>query len=80
MITSDAGMFGELKASGVTRFPVGNVESLANGLRPLIESKAQRRTAGEQALELLATLPGWDAAARMTAEVYRMARVPGARA
>lgn len=80
MITSDAGMFGELKASGVTRFPVGNVESLAKGLRPLIESKAQRGAAGKQALELLATLPGWDAAARMTADVYRKARATGARA
>lgn len=77
MITSDAGMFGELNAPRITQFPTGDAAGLRDGLRTLIRDGAARRRGGEGALALLRALPDWDEAARGTLAAYRAALARG---
>ncbi len=80
MITSDAGMFGELDTRAITRFCAGDASQLRDGLRVLIRDEAYRRQAGAGALALLQTLPNWDEAAQGTLFAYRAALAEGGRA
>ena len=70
MVTSDAGMFGNIEGDAVARFPVGNALALAEILRSLIVDPAAREGAGRRALGLLKSLGDWDAAAAATEKVY----------
>ncbi len=74
MVTSDAGMFGELDEGDVARFPAGDAGALADALRPLIAAEDARRRLGAAARALGARLGGWDEAAAATERVYAAAR------
>ncbi len=74
MVTSDAGMFGELPGDVAARFPVGRAEALTTALRPLICDAALRRKAGEAALTYGAAHSGWDEAAALTEQAYLAAK------
>lgn len=74
MITSDAGMFGELNKNDVARFPVEDTEALADRLRSLIADSASRKRLGQAARALAARIGGWAEAAALTERVYEAAR------
>jgi glycosyltransferase involved in cell wall biosynthesis len=73
MVTSDAGMFGELKESDVARFPVGDAPALTDALRQLVSGAALRRQFAEAAKQLDVHLGSWDQAAVATERVYEAA-------
>ncbi len=73
MVTSDAGMFGELGQGDTARFAVGDAVGLADVLRPLIADPALRRRVGEAARALGGRIGGWDEAATATEAVYAAA-------
>lgn len=73
MVTSDAGMFGELGEGDTARFSVGDAVGLADVLRPLIDDPAPRRRLGEAARALDGRIGGWDEAAAATEAVYAAA-------
>lgn len=74
MVTSDAGMFGELPEDVATRFPAGNAAALAVALRQLIIDERRRKEAAQAALSYGALLRGWDEAAEKTERAYEKAR------
>jgi glycosyltransferase involved in cell wall biosynthesis len=74
MMTSDAGMFGDLAGDAIARFPVGDVDAMVQTLRPLIADKALRARMGAAARDLGARLTSWDEAAAMTEQVYAIAQ------
>jgi len=74
MVTSDAGMFGELPEDVASRFPAGRAEALTVALRQLISDERRRKEAGAAALAYGAGLHGWDDAAMQTEQVYEAAR------
>lgn len=73
MITSDAGMFGELDEGQVARFPAGEAGALADALRPLVADGAERVRLGQAALALDARMGGWAQAAEATERAYAAA-------
>ncbi|MBO9669420.1 MAG: glycosyltransferase family 4 protein [Sphingobium sp.] len=73
MVTSDAGMFGELGAGEVAQFPVGDSAALANALSPLIDDATLRLKLAKAAKTLDARLGGWDQAAAGTERAYEAA-------
>lgn len=74
MVTSDAGMFGELPDGVATRFPVGRGEALTVALRQLILDARRRTEAGAAARAHGEAMAGWDKAAEQTERAYRAAR------
>ena len=74
MITSDAGMFGELDDDDVSRFSAGDADMLADRLRTLIADGVARERLGQAASTLADRLGGWDDAARATEQVYEAAQ------
>ncbi|HWJ69043.1 MAG TPA: glycosyltransferase family 4 protein [Sphingobium sp.] len=74
MVTSDAGMFGELPGDVAARFPVGRADVLTATLRPLIRNARLRRKAGQAALNYGAVHSGWDEAAALTEQAYLAAQ------
>jgi glycosyltransferase involved in cell wall biosynthesis len=70
MVTSDAGMFGELPEDVAARFPAGNADALTGKLRELLTDAERRRRAGEATLAHGASLDGWDKAAEQTEAAY----------
>lgn len=70
MVTSDAGMFGELPAEVAARFPAGNAAALTATLRQLVADAGLRQEAGRAALLHGASLDGWDKAAEQTEAAY----------
>lgn len=74
MVTSDAGMFGELPDGVASRFPAGNAEALTVALRQLLTDARRRREAGEAARAHGDALTGWDQAAAQTEAVYQTAQ------
>jgi hypothetical protein len=73
MVTSDAGMFGELDESAVARFPAGDAMALSDVLRPLIAQADARARLGAAALALHRRLGDWDEAAALTERAYEAA-------
>ena len=74
MITSDAGMFGELDRGDVARFPAGDAGVLTNELRRLVHDAAVRKQLGAAATALAARIGGWAETAALTEQVYDAAR------
>lgn len=74
MVTSDAGMFGELPDGVGTRFPAGNAAALTVALRQLIMDERRRNEAAQAALRYGTQLGGWDEAAEKTERAYEQAR------
>lgn len=74
MVTSDAGMFGELPGDVAMRFPVGEAGALAAALRPLILDGALRRQNGQAAMAYGKAHDGWGEAALLTEQAYSAAR------
>lgn len=74
MVTSDAGMFGELTDGTVARFPVGDAAALARTLRPLIADVDACRALGDASWALLGSLGDWSRAARKTVRAYEAAQ------
>lgn len=70
MVTSDAGMFGELPDGVASRFPAGNAEALTVALRQLVTDARRRAEAGAAALAHGEALSGWDKAAEQTEAAY----------
>lgn len=73
MVTSDAGMFGELGKGDVARFPAGDATALTEALRPLVGGVAARALFSKAAKALDARLGGWSHAAADTERVYEAA-------
>jgi len=73
MVTSDAGMFGELDEGDIARFPASDAVALADALRPLVSDADVRKRLGDAARSLGARLGGWDDAAAATERVYEAA-------
>ncbi len=74
MVTSDAGMFGEVPQDVTARFPAGNAAALTSVLRVLILDAGKRDAAGMAALAYGAAMDGWDKAAALTELAYQDAR------
>lgn len=74
MVTSDAGMFGELPGDVAVRFPVGRADALAAALRPLILDEALRQRSGRAAMAYGKAHHGWGEAALLTEQAYLAAR------
>jgi len=74
MVTSDAGMFGEIPQDVASRFPAGDATALTRVLRTLLTDPDLRRSAGAAALAHGAAMDGWDKAAEQTEQAYRDAR------
>ena len=70
MVTSDAGMFGQLPPGVATRFPAGNAQALAEALLPLIESAAIRQQQGARARAYGEAMGSWKDMAVATIGVY----------
>ena len=70
MVTSDAGMFGQLPADVAVRVPAGNAPALAQALLPLIESPAIRQQQGARARAYGETMGSWKNMALATIRVY----------
>jgi glycosyltransferase involved in cell wall biosynthesis len=79
MVTSDAGMFGELDGGSVARFPAGDAVALADVLRSLLSDGAARARLAGAARALHDSMGNWDDAARLTEAVYHAA-ITGRRA
>jgi glycosyltransferase involved in cell wall biosynthesis len=73
MVTSDAGMFGELEQSDVARFPVGDAVALTDTLRLLVSDTGLREQFADAGKRLDARLGNWDQAAAATESVYETA-------
>jgi glycosyltransferase involved in cell wall biosynthesis len=70
MITSDAGMFGDVAQQCVARFGAGDSAALADRLRDLICDRAARARLGAAALTLNAEMGDWAQAATSTEQAY----------
>lgn len=70
MVTSDAGMFGQLPAGVATRSPAGNAQALGEALLPLIESAAIRQQQGARARAYGEAMGSWKDMAVATIGVY----------
>ncbi|HEY1124156.1 MAG TPA: glycosyltransferase family 4 protein [Sphingobium sp.] len=75
MVTSDAGMFGELSKGDVARFPAGDAIALTDALRLLVDDASARLRFAQAAKALDTRLGGWDQAAADTQRVYESALV-----
>ena len=71
MVTSDAGMFGQLPDGVATRFPVGNASALARALLPLVQSAAIRQEQGARARAHGAKMGDWTDMAVATIGIYK---------
>ena len=74
MVTSDAGMFGELPDGVASRFPAGDAAALTVALRQLLTDVRRRKEAGDTAQAYGTALAGWDKAAQQTEAAYEAAR------
>ncbi|QGP78319.1 glycosyltransferase family 4 protein [Sphingobium sp. CAP-1] len=70
MVTSDAGMFGQLPDGVAIKAAAGNAPALAQALLPLIESAAIRRDYGARALAYGADMGSWKDMAVATIGIY----------
>ena len=70
MVTSDAGMFGQLPDGVAVRAPAGNAPALAQALLPLIESAAIRRDQGARARAHGEDMGSWRDMAARTIGIY----------
>ncbi|GBH31500.1 glycosyltransferase family 4 protein [Sphingobium xenophagum] len=70
MVTSDAGMFGQLPGGVATRFPAGNASALAQALLPLVQSAAIRQKQGGQACAYGTIMGDWKDMAVATIGIY----------
>lgn len=70
MVTSDAGMFGELPSDVAVRFPVGRADALTAALRPLVQDAGLRQRAGQAAMTYGTVHSGWGEAAALTERAY----------
>ena len=70
MVTSDAGMFGQLPDGVAVRAPAGNAPALAQALLPLIESAAIRRDQGARARAYGEDMGSWRDMAARTIGIY----------
>ena len=70
MVTSDAGMFGQLPEGVATRFPAGNASALAQALLPLVQSAAIRQKQGGQARAYGTIMGDWKDMAVATIGIY----------
>ncbi|HUD91496.1 glycosyltransferase family 4 protein [Sphingobium sp.] len=70
MVTSDAGMFGQLPDDVAVRAPAGNAPALAQALLPLIESAAIRQEHGARARAYGEEMGSWKDMAVATIGVY----------
>lgn len=70
MVTSDAGMFGQLPDGVATRFPVGNATALAQALLPLVQSAAIRQEQGARTRAHGAKMGDWTDMAVATIGIY----------
>ncbi|MEK7342364.1 MAG: glycosyltransferase family 4 protein [Pseudomonadota bacterium] len=70
MVTSDAGMFGQLPDGVAARAEAGNAGSLADALLPLIESAAIRQTCGAAARAYGEAMGSWKDMAVATIGIY----------
>lgn len=66
MVTSDAGMFGQLPEGVATRAPAGDAQALGRALLPLIESAAMTREQGARARAYGETMGSWQEMAAST--------------
>lgn len=71
MVTSDAGMFGQLPDGVAVRARAGNVPALAQALLPLIESAAIRHGYGARARDYGNEMGSWKDMAVATIGIYR---------
>ena len=71
MVTSDAGMFGQLPEGVATRAPAGDAQALGRALLPLIESAAMTREQGVRARAYGETMGSWREMAATTIGIYR---------
>lgn len=70
MVTSDAGMFGQLPDGVAARAEAGNAASLADALLPLVESPAIRQTYGAAARAYGEAMGSWKDMAVATIGIY----------
>ncbi|WP_298395258.1 glycosyltransferase family 4 protein [Sphingobium sp.] len=70
MVTSDAGMFGQLPGGVAACAPAGNAPALAQALLPLIESTAIRQEYGARALAYGEEMGSWKDMAVATIGIY----------
>ncbi|WP_311269644.1 glycosyltransferase family 4 protein [Sphingobium sp. WCS2017Hpa-17] len=70
MVTSDAGMFGQLPDGVAVRVQAGNAPALAQALLPLIESAAIRHSHGAQARAYGQAMGSWKDMAVATIGIY----------
>ena len=70
MVTSDAGMFGQLPDGVAVRAPAGNAPALAQALLPLIESAAIRQDQGARARAYGKDMGSWRDMAARTIGIY----------
>ncbi|MCI4589008.1 glycosyltransferase family 4 protein [Sphingobium sp. BYY-5] len=70
MVTSDAGMFGQLPDGVAVRTPAGNAPALARALLPLIESTAIRQDYGARARSYGEEMGSWKDMAVATIGIY----------
>ncbi|MEA3391095.1 glycosyltransferase family 4 protein [Sphingobium sp. CCH11-B1] len=71
MVTSDAGMFGQLPDGVAARTQAGNAAALGEALLPLIESAAIRREAGARARAYGETMGSWKDMGLATIGIYQ---------
>lgn len=71
MVTSDAGMFGQLPDGVAVRAAAGNAPAFAQALLPLIESRAIRQEYGARACAYGEAMSSWKDMAVATINVYR---------
>ncbi len=71
MVTSDAGMFGQLPDGVAIRFPVGNTSALVQALLPLVQSAAIRQEQGARARAHGAKMGDWTDMAVATIGIYK---------
>ena len=71
MVTSDAGMFGQLPDGVATRASAGDAAALGKALLPLIESPAIRREQGARARAYGDTMGSWREMAATTIDIYQ---------
>ena len=70
MVTSDAGMFGQLPDGVAVKAPAGNAPALAQALLPLIESPAIRQDYGARARAYGEDMGSWKDMAVATIGIY----------
>ncbi len=74
MVTSDAGMFGQLPDNVAVRARAGNAPALAQALLPLIESAAIRQGYGARARDYGNEMGSWEDMAVATIGIYETVR------